>query len=26
VLPIEGGSSDYLAWARAQTEPPPVTV
>ena len=25
VLPIEGGSSDYLAWARAQTEPP-VTV
>lgn len=20
VLPIEGGSSDYLAWARAQTE------
>ena len=21
VLPIEGGTSDYLAWARAQTEP-----
>jgi periplasmic divalent cation tolerance protein len=21
VLPIEAGSSDYLAWARAQTEP-----
>lgn len=25
VLPIEGGSPDYLVWARAQTEPP-VTV
>lgn len=25
VLPIEGGSSDYLAWARTQTERP-VTV
>ena len=22
VLPIEAGNSDYLAWARAQTEPP----
>ena len=22
VLPIAGGNSDYLAWARAQTEPP----
>jgi periplasmic divalent cation tolerance protein len=22
VLPIEGGNSDYLAWARAQTEQP----
>jgi periplasmic divalent cation tolerance protein len=21
VLPIEGGNTDYLAWARAQTEP-----
>jgi periplasmic divalent cation tolerance protein len=22
VLPIEGGNSDYLAWAREQTKPP----
>jgi periplasmic divalent cation tolerance protein len=21
VLPIEGGNADYLAWARAQTNP-----
>jgi periplasmic divalent cation tolerance protein len=24
VLPIEGGNSDYLAWAREQTDIPPV--